>query len=218
MNAAFEGTNAVYLCEIFGDNPNGIPAERLLAGERFSVGYAAVEKDLSRKAGTVRYTSPVSMRNEWTTIRIHSKVGGNMLNKKLAVGIPVTKETANMKLEHTTVNMWIHYEDFKIEEQFSEYKNNAILWGVSTRNANGEYYNFGDSGEAIRTGDGLFRQMERGGNVRYYNSPEGVMSLLLDSLYELSASKLDFNDRQFMIVTGKQKINPLLPVCYSNVA
>lgn len=108
MNAAFEGTNAVYLCEIFGDNPNGIPAERLLAGERFSVGYAAVEKDLSRKAGTVRYTSPVSMRNEWTTIRIHSKVGGNMLNKKLAVGIPVTRETEGMKLEHTTKNMWMH--------------------------------------------------------------------------------------------------------------
>ena len=203
-NARYEGTNAVYLCEIYGDNPNGIPAERLLAGERFSVGYAPVEKDLSRKAGTVRYVSPVSMRNEWTTIRIQNKVGGNMLNKKLAVGIPVTKETAGLKLEHTTVNMWMHYEDWATEEQFSEYKNNAILWGVSTRNNNGEYYNFGDSGEAIRAGDGLFRQMERGGNVMYYNSTDGVMKLILDALYELSASKLDFSDRKFMIVTGER--------------
>lgn len=204
MNAVFEGTNAVYQVRCFGDNPNGIPAERLLAGERFSPAYAAVEKDLSRKAGTVRYISPVSMRNEWTTIRIFNKVGGNMLNKKLAVGIPVTKETAGLKLEHNTVNMWMHYEDFVTEEQFDEYKNNAILWGVSTRNSNGEYYNFGDSGEAIRTGDGLFRQMEMGGNTRWYNSTDGVMKLLLDSLYELSASKLGFNDRKFLVVTGER--------------
>lgn len=105
--ARFEGTNAVYCVECFGTNSKGIPAERLLAGERFSPAYAAVEKDLSRKAGTVRYASPVSMRNEWTTIRIQNKVGGNMLDKKLAVGIPVTKETAGLKLEHTVVTQWI---------------------------------------------------------------------------------------------------------------
>ena len=32
-------------------NVNGIPAERLLAGERFSVEYAPVERELSRKVG-----------------------------------------------------------------------------------------------------------------------------------------------------------------------
>lgn len=202
--ARFEGTNAVYLVQCFGTNSKGIPAERLLAGERFSVAYAPVEKDLSRKAGTVRYQSPVSMRNEWTTIRIHNKVGGNMLNKKLAVGIPITKETAGLKLEHSVTNMWMHYEDYVTEEQFSEYKNNAILWGVSTRNNNGEYYNFGDSGEPIRTGDGLFKQMEMGGNTMYYNNNDDVMKLLLDALYELSASKLDFKDRRFMVVTGER--------------
>lgn len=104
----FEGTNVVYLCEPFGANSKGIPAERLLAGERFSVGYAPVEADLSRKAGDVRFQSPVSMRNEWSTIRIQHKVGGNMLNKKLAVGIPVTKELENGKMTHSTVNMWIN--------------------------------------------------------------------------------------------------------------
>lgn len=32
-----------------GGNTNGIPAERLLSGERFSVGFAPVERELSRK-------------------------------------------------------------------------------------------------------------------------------------------------------------------------
>lgn len=50
-NARFEGSNAVYRVELMGGNTNGVPAERLLAGERFSVGFAPVERELSRKVG-----------------------------------------------------------------------------------------------------------------------------------------------------------------------
>lgn len=46
-----EGTNVVYKVELMGGNTHGCPAERLLAGERFSVEYAPVEKELSRKVG-----------------------------------------------------------------------------------------------------------------------------------------------------------------------
>ena len=46
-----EGTNAVYRVELMGGNTDGIPAERLLAGERFSVDFAPVEKELSRGVG-----------------------------------------------------------------------------------------------------------------------------------------------------------------------
>ena len=199
----YEGTNTVYQVELFGANSKGIPVERLLAGERFSVGYAPVEKDLSRKAGDVRFQTPVSMRNEFSTIRIQHKVGGNMLNKKLAVGIPIVKETAGGGLTHSVANMWMHYVDYEVELQFSEYKNNALAWGVSNRNNNGEYLQFGDSGDAIKTGSGLFEQMEVG-NTMYYNSTDNVMKLILDALYELSASKLDFKDRKFLLKTGER--------------
>lgn len=50
-DARMEGTNAVYKCELMGGNTAGIPSERLLAGERFSVGFAPVERELSRKVG-----------------------------------------------------------------------------------------------------------------------------------------------------------------------
>lgn len=125
-----------------------------------------------------------------------------MLNKKLAVGIPIVKETEGGKLSHTTTNMWLHYVEFELEEQFSEYKNNAYMYGRSNRNANGEYKNFGKSGNVIKTGDGLLAQMEYG-NIMYYNNPESVMNLLLDALYELSAGKLDFGDRTFIVNTGE---------------
>lgn len=199
--ARFEGTNAVYKVEVFGTNSKGVPAERLLAGERFSIGYAPVERSFSRKVGDIRFSSPVSMRNEWSTIRIHHKVGGSMLNKKLAVGIPITKETEGGKLVKDTTNMWMHYADYELELQFSEAKNNVLAWGVSNRNSNGEYLNFGKSGEAIKTGAGLFEQMEVA-NTMYYN--HFSLKLIEDALYELSASKLDFNDRYFVIKTGER--------------
>lgn len=203
-DAKLEGTNAVYKCECFGGNTMGIPAERLLAGERFSVDYAPVEQELSRKVGDVRYSSPVSMRNEWSTIRIQHKVPGSMLNQKLAVGIPLTKSDGNGKLSVTTADTWMHAVEWAVECQFSEYKNNVIAFGTSNRNANGEYMNFGKSGNAIKTGAGLFEQMEVA-NTIYYNTFS--LKLIEDALYELSASKLDFGDRYFVLKTGESKIS-----------
>lgn len=200
-DARMEGTNAVYKVELMGANTTGCPAERLLAGEKFSIDFAPVEKELSRKVGAVRYNSPVSMRNEWTTIRIFNKVPGSMLNKKLAVGIPITKTNENGKLSKSVATMWIHNVDYETEVQFSEYKNNALAFGTSNRNANGEYMNFGKSGVAIKTGAGLFEQIEVA-NTIYYNTFS--LKLLEDALYELSASKLGFADRYFLIKTGER--------------
>ena len=191
-----EGTNAVYKVELAGGNTTGCPAERLLAGERFSVEAAFVEKELSRKVGDIRFSTPVSMRNEWSNIRIQHKVPGSMLNKKLAVGIPVVKDG-----KKDVKNMWMHVVDYEVEVQFSEYKNNALAFGRSNRNANGEYMNFGKSGNVIKTGAGLYEQMEVA-NTMYYNSFS--IKLLEDALYELSAAKLDFGDRYFVIKTGER--------------
>lgn len=50
-NPKFEGSNTVYTVELMAGNTDGVPAERLLAGERFSVEFAPVENTLSRKVG-----------------------------------------------------------------------------------------------------------------------------------------------------------------------
>jgi hypothetical protein len=195
-----EGTLTVYRVELMGGNTVGVPAERLLAGERFTVEFAPVERDLSRKVGDIRFAAPVSLRNEWTHIRIQHKEGGAM-DKKLAVGLPIIKEEANGKLTHTTTNMWMHRVDWEVEVQFSEYKNIAMAFGRSNRNLNGEYLNIGKSGHVIRTGAGIFEQSEVA-NTIYYN--DFSLKLLEDALYELSASKLDFGDRLFIIKTGER--------------
>lgn len=195
--AKMEGTNAVYKVELMGGNTTGCPPERLLAGERFSIEYAPVERELSRKVGDVRFNSSASMRNEWSTVRIQHKVPGTMLGKKLCVGIPVI----NHDNKKDVISMWMHKVDYEVECQFSDYKNNLLAFGRSNRNANGEYLNFGKSGEVIRMGAGLFEQMEVS-NTMYYNTFS--IKLLEDALYELSASKLDFKERTFVIKTGER--------------
>ena len=191
------GTNAMYKVELAGGNIDGVPSERLQAGERFSIEAAFAEDEMSRKMGDVRFSAPVAMRNEFSMVRIQHKVPGNKLNRKLAVGIPVLD---NGKL--TTMNMWMHYVDYEVECQFSDYKNNALAFGRSNRNANGEYMNVGFSGNVIKTGAGLFEQMEVA-NTMFYNNFN--IKLIEDALYELSAAKLSMGkDRYFVIYTGER--------------
>ena len=199
-DARLEGSNAVYKVELAGGNTDGVPAERLLAGEKFTVEAAFVEAEMSRKVGDIRFSAPVSMRNEFSTIRIQHKVPGNKLNKKLAVGIPVVDQKTGKSM---TQNMWMHYVDYELECQFSDYKNNALAFGKSNRNRNGEYTNIGKSGGVIKTGAGLYEQMEVA-NTYFYN--DFSLKLIEDALYELSASKLGMNknERYFLIKTGER--------------
>jgi hypothetical protein len=196
-DARMEGSNAVYKVELMGGVTGGMPAEELAAFKRFSVEYSPVEKELSREVGDVRYTSPVAMRNEWSTIRIKHKVPGGMLGKKLAVGIPFVDD-GGKKIIH---NMWMHHVDWTVEQTFADEKNNLIMYGRSNRNSNGEYMNFGKSGNVIKMGAGMREQMEVA-NVLYYNNFS--LKLIEDALYELSASKLAMGDRVFVLKTGER--------------
>jgi hypothetical protein len=140
------------------------------------------------------------MRNEFSRVRIKHKEPGSNLNRKLAIGIPVTRETEG-RYTHTTETMWMHWVDWEVESQFSEYKNNALMFGRSNRNQNGEYMNIGKSGSPIKTGAGILEQMEVS-NTIYYNNFS--LKLIEDLLYSLSASKLGFNERTFVIYTGER--------------
>ena len=138
------------------------------------------------------------MRNEWTTIRLKHKVSGAMLNRKIAVGIPLIDENTKVR---KVANMWMHNVDWTFEQQWDDYKNTAMAWGTSNRNSNGEYLNFGKSGEAIRMGDGLYAQMERANTWDY---TDFSLKLLEEALLTLSESKLDLHERTFVIRTGER--------------
>lgn len=183
-----------------GGITTGIPAERLLPGERFSAEYAPVEHGLSRKVGDIRFNSPVAMRNEFSTIRIQHKVSGDMMSKKVAFGIPITKENANGRNSKDVVNMWMLNEQWEFEKQWNSYKNNLLAFGRSNRNKNGEYLNIGKSGEVIRMGAGLFEQMEVSNTDPYNNFS---LKRFMDNIYQISRSTLGFEERKFVVKTGE---------------
>lgn len=139
------------------------------------------------------------MRNEWSTIRMYHKVSGALLNKKVAVGIPLVREDESGKMVKTTDNLWMHQVEYAFEKEWSAAKNNILAYGVSNRNENGEYLNFGKSGEVIRLGDGLYAQLKRG-NIYYYNTFS--LKMIEEALISLCAGKLDYKDRKFVLRTG----------------
>lgn len=195
-----EGVNIRYKVELMGAVLTGMPAEQLLPGKRFSKEYAPVEREFSRKVDDITFASPIAMRNEFTTIRMQHKVSGALINKKIAFGIPVEVPTAN---GYTVKNydMWMHYEQWVLEQQWNEAKNKVIAFGRSNRNKNGEYLNIGKSGEVIRMGAGLYQQMEVN-NTDYYNTFS--LKQIEDALYYLSAANLDMKDRTFILKTGER--------------
>lgn len=195
-DARMEGSNAVYKVELMGGVLEGMPVEELVAGTKFSVDYAPVEDDMSREVGGVRFSSPSQMRNEFSKIRIKHKVGGAMLNRKVACGIPVVQD-GKKRVE----TMWMHYVDYEVEQQFSEYKNNILAFGRSNRNTNGEYLNVGKSGGVIKMGAGLYEQMEYA-NTFYYSNFS--LKLLEDALMDICTSNLGMGERNFIIMTGER--------------
>ena len=199
-DAREEGTNYVYKVETMGGLTDGVPVERLLPGEQFTYGAAFVEGGLSRKVGGIRHAVPVSMRNEWSHIRIHHKVSGDMMDDKLAIAVPISDLT-NDGYKVRMVNTWMLNVDFEIEKTFRDYKNYAWAFGRSNRDKNGEYKNFGKSGDVIRTGAGLYEQIEMG-NIVWYN--DFSIKLIEDALYDMFAGKTDFKERKVTIRTGEK--------------
>jgi hypothetical protein len=194
-----EGTNIRYKVQMFG-NTIGMPAEQLQPGKRFSKEYAPVEREFSRKVDDITFSSPIMMRNEFSSIRMQHKVSGALLNKKIAFGIPVEVPTTG-GYTVKTYDMWMHYEQWVLEQQWSMAKNKLIAYGRSNRNNNGEYLDIGKSGEVIRSGAGLFQQMEVN-NTDFYNNFS--LKKIEDALYNLSAANLDMKDRVFILKTGER--------------
>ncbi len=191
------GSNWVHTCEIAGSDRSGIPGSELVAGKRFCPEFAPVGKGLSREVGGVRRVTPVSMRGELTTIRIDHKLPGDATNKQVVMGIPVVDKAGNKKV----FGALALYEDWLVEQQFSEYKNNALMYGKTNRTSDGQYLNKDVSGRSIRIGSGIREQMEQS-NTYFYN--EFSIELLEEILFGLSEGKLGMDQRTFILRTGER--------------
>lgn len=196
-----EGGNVVYKCQMFGaDVESGCPYKYLTPGSRFSTAYGPIEDNYSRKIGDAHFTSPTSMRSDFSRLRKSFKIGGKEIGKKLAANIPVSQEI-NGKTVTRIATRWMLYATWTIEKEFEEEKNFALERGKSTRKENGEYSNFGLSGNANKQGSGL-RQLMKAGHQQYYS--HFSLDLLNNALMKISEGKLEFSNRKFVVRTGER--------------
>lgn len=203
----YEGSNVVYTVELMAGAETGCPAERLLSGERFSVEYAPVESELSRKVGGIRKAIPTIMRNEWTTIRKYNKfTGAADKQQRLDIDIPLVRTNAQGKDERTVIRSWFDNESWIFATEWEREKERARLFSKSNRNSNGGYYNYGASGNAIKMGDGLFQQMLYG-NTHYYNDFGSDFNIkgLANHIYEVcETGNIPIEKRTFVVLTGSR--------------
>lgn len=190
-----EGTNWLYEVELLtGSAQAFVPIEELEAGTRWSRDWSAVEMHLSKKGGGINFTSPLTMRNAFTMIRMQHTTPGNMISRPFGA---MWKHPNDPKKVFKT---WLDYQDFEFDRQYREEKNRMLMFARMNRGKNGQYLNRGKSGGVIQQGAGIRQQMESA-NTTFYNkfSIEKLEKILVD----LSVNKLGKDQRNFVLMTGE---------------
>ena len=182
---------------VTGDDTLFVPVEDLVAGTRWSEEYGLVEHELSKRGSGVKHTSPFKMQNTTSYIRKNYDVPGNMItkgkNKPLAF--------AFVDQEGKMQTRWIDKLGWDLMVQFRRDKARLLLGGKSNRLSDGSYGNKGESGNTIRSGFGLYEQMD-GGNLMFYN--DFSLDKLTDFAMDISVGKLKEDSRKFLLSTGER--------------
>lgn len=185
-----------YECELLtGDANLYIPYDELVAGKRFSYEYTPAEQTLSKEGSSPVYTSPFSMRNQFTMLRMSDKRPGNMISRPVAWSW-VVPEGSGTK----TMSTWMQYADWELYRQFRNQKNRYTMFGTSNRTQDNTYRQFGSSGNVLQVGAGLRQQMSQS-NVFYYNAFD--IDMFTDILVDLSVGKVAEDNRHIMVRTGE---------------
>ena len=193
-----EGTNWVYKVELMGNAVDGMPGSELVGGKRFSKEFSIVEDTLSIKGGDIYFSSPIALRNEFSSIRMQHKAPGNMKDRRIGTHLTI-KDPKTGKL--VSQPMWMQHVEWVFEYQFQQEKNRVLMFARSNRDENGDYHNIGKSGHVIKQGSGIREQMEVS-NTIYYNNFN--IKFIENMLMELCEGKLSMDERHFILKTGER--------------
>jgi hypothetical protein len=195
------GTLWDYECELFtGDTDLYIPYDELVAGKRFSKEWSIVEKTLSIKGGTPSYTSPFSMKNTFSMIRMQDTRPGNMISRPVAF----SWKTLDANNKEKILTTWTQYADWEFETQFQDMKDKLINFATTNRADDGTFKQIGYSGFKIEQGAGLEQQIEAS-NILFYNDFDVDIEWLTEAIMDLTDdSKGTYGQtRQVLLRTGK---------------
>jgi hypothetical protein len=188
----FVGNEVHYQCELFtGDTDLFIPFEELQNGKRYSKEWNPIEKYFSQKGGTVNYTSPFSMVNRFTSVRMEDTRPGNFAAK------PVSFTWMTNDGPKTT---WLQYADWEFDTQFQDSLSYLLMFATSNMTDEKTFRQKGKSGVEIKQGAGVKQQMDSS-NVAYYNS--FTIQYITQFMLDMSINRLSKDQREFMFRTGE---------------
>ena len=188
-----------FRCNLMGAAKlTGIPGSELVNGKRFSKDFSPVEDTMSLKGGDIVFTSPIDMRNGFTTLRMEHKVPGNMLNRKVEgtlVGMDADGKTQEFKV-------WMLHAEWAFDKQWAREKSRAYMFARTNRTETGEYTDLGKSGFYIKQGAGIREQMETS-NVFF--SDDITIELLESITVDMVEGREDTDSVvEFMVRTGRR--------------
>ncbi len=183
---------------IGGAKQTGIPGAEIVAGKRFSKDFSPVEDTMSLKGGEVVYNSPIDMRNGFTTLRMESKVPGNMMNRKVAGTLAGTDTEGNIK-EFT---VWMLHAEWAFDMQWAREKSRAYMYARSNRDENGEFSDLGKSGFYLKQGAGIREQMEVSNVIFCDDVSIGILESVTVDMIEGREDTESI--AEFMITTGRR--------------
>lgn len=191
-----DGTNWRYKVKLFGDDLDlFMPASELEAETRFKELYGQTEQTLSQRGNSIHHASNFEMENTLSMIRKNYEVPGNLINAK-SNGVLAMQSSDGKDVQ----TKWINKQEWDFFTQFRRDKARLFMYGKSNKLADGSYADKGESGNTMRSGFGLYEQMEAG-NIMYYNT------FNLDSLssfaMQLSVGRVAEDKREFMLSTGE---------------
>lgn len=191
------GSHWRYKVQLFtGDDALYVPAADLAAGTMWSELFGLVEQELSKRGTGVHHTAPYQMENVLSMIRKNYDVPGNMISKGKNKPLAFAFVDQDGKVQ----TRWIDKLGWDFYVQFKRDKARLLAYGKSNKLSDGTFGHVGESGNVIRSGFGLFEQMEYG-NLLTYNTFS--LDMLTDFAMDMSYGKIPEDKREFVISTGE---------------
>lgn len=186
-----------YRVQLFtGDDTLWVLADDLAANTMWSELFGMVEQELSKRGNGVHHSAPYQMENVLSMIRKNYEVPGNMISK----GKNKPLAFAFIDQDGKPQTRWIDKLGWDFYVQFERDKARLISHGKSNKLTDGTFGHAGESGNVIRSGFGLYEQMEYG-NFMTYNTFS--LDMLTDFAMDMSYGKIPEDKREFVISTGE---------------
>lgn len=192
-----EGDLWCYPVKVYGNNPAVyMPIEELLQGVPYGQLYAPVEREFSKRGSDLQYESLFKLQQTVSYFRKNTKVPGSMI--KYGKNVPLAYAFQDDK--GTKQVAWIDKVGYEFYKQFRRDFARGIVYGKSTIGADGNATQFGESGNPILNGFGLYEQMQ-GSNNGFYNVFN--IDAFTYFLMGISYNKLAEDSRDFLVTTGE---------------